>query len=101
MEAASCPLQRTSCTDTPNVSRSHLYPKERRVRCDVKTAALEPSIFPHNTNWTVDNFGPITIPEAGKTVQLTQQNLPLYKRIIENYEGNTLENNGNSIQING
>lgn len=66
-----------------------------------KTAALEPSIFPHNTNWTVDNFGPITIPEAGKTVQLTQQNLPLYKRIIENYEGNTLENNGNSIKING
>jgi len=66
-----------------------------------KTATLEPSIFPHNTNWTVDNFGPITIPEAGKTVQLTQQNLPLYKRIIENYEGNTLENNGNSIKING
>jgi len=30
------------------------------------------SIFPHNENyrWSVDNFGPIYIPEAGKTVAL-------------------------------
>jgi signal peptidase I len=66
-----------------------------------KTTTFDKSIFPHNTNWTVDNFGPITIPEEGKTVQLNQQNLPLYKRIIENYEGNTLENNGQTIKING
>lgn len=66
-----------------------------------KTATVDSSIFPHNTNWTVDNFGPISIPEEGKTVQLNQQNLPLYKRIIENYEGNTLETNGQTIKING
>ena len=66
-----------------------------------KTATFDKGIFPHNTNWTVDNFGPITIPELGKTVQLNQQNLPLYKRIIQNYEGNTLENNGQTIKING
>jgi signal peptidase I len=71
------------------------------IRHIAKKTVLDPSIFPHNTNWTVDNFGPIQIPEAGKTVQLTQQNLPLYKRIIENYEGNTLENNGQTIKING
>ena len=70
------------------------------IRHIAKKTVLDPSIFPHNTNWTVDNFGPIQIPEAGKTVQLTQQNLPLYKRIIENYEGNTLENNGQTIKIN-
>lgn len=66
-----------------------------------KTATFDKGIFPHNTNWTVDNFGPITVPEQGKTVQLNQQNLPLYKRIIENYEGNTLENSGQIIKING
>ena len=66
-----------------------------------KTASFDTGIFPHNTNWTVDNFGPISIPEQGKTVQLNQQNLPLYKRIIENYEGNTLENDGQTIKING
>ncbi|HQF47670.1 MAG TPA: signal peptidase I, partial [Flavobacterium alvei] len=41
-----------------------------------KTTAFDTSIFPHNTNWTIDNFGPITIPEEGKTVELNQQNLP-------------------------
>lgn len=66
-----------------------------------KTIKFDKGIFPHNTNWTVDNFGPVTIPEQGKTVQLNQQNLPLYKRIIENYEGNTLENDGQNIKING
>lgn len=66
-----------------------------------KTPSFDTGIFPHNTNWTVDNFGPITIPEKGKTVQLNQQNLPLYNRIIVNYEGNTLENNGSIIKING
>ena len=66
-----------------------------------KTATFDTAIFPHNTNWTVDNFGPILIPEKGKTIQLNQQNLPLYKRIIENYEGNTLEISGQSIKING
>ncbi|QBN18395.1 signal peptidase I [Flavobacterium nackdongense] len=71
------------------------------IRHIAKKTVVDPSIFPHNTNWTVDNYGPITIPEAGKTVQLTQQNIPLYKRIIESYEGNTLENNGQAIKING
>ncbi|HAH54641.1 MAG TPA: signal peptidase I [Flavobacterium sp.] len=66
-----------------------------------KTIKFDKGIFPHNTNWTVDNFGPVTIPEQEKTVQLNQQNLPLYKRIIENYEGNTLENDGQNIKING
>ena len=37
-------------------------------------------IFPSNSNyqWNLDNFGPITIPAKGKTVQLTVDNLPLY-----------------------
>ena len=41
------------------------------------------------------------IPAEGKTVQLTQENLPLYQRIITEYEGNTLRTEGNDILING
>ncbi|MES2240059.1 MAG: signal peptidase I [Bacteroidota bacterium] len=66
-----------------------------------KKTAIDTGVFPHNTNWTMDNYGPITIPEEGKTVVLNQQNLPLYKRIIETYEGNTLENKDGIIKING
>jgi len=60
-------------------------------------------IFPsaQNYQWNVDNFGPLTIPAKGKTVQLTIDNLPLYKRIISVYEGNRLEVNGAEIKING
>ena len=60
-------------------------------------------IFPSNSNyqWNLDNFGPITIPAKGKTVQLTVDNLPLYQRIISVYEENKLEVNGKEIKING
>ena len=43
------------------------------------------------TGWTRDNYGPLWIPAKGESVQLTADNLPLYRRIIEVYEGNTLE----------
>ncbi len=61
-------------------------------------------IFPHGPqqkNWTKDNFGPIEIPQAGQTVALTLENLPLYKRIVSEYEGNDLKTSGNDIRING
>ncbi len=63
----------------------------------------EQSIFPSDERfkWNVDNFGPITIPAKNATVQLTVDNLPLYKRIIDIYENNDLEINGNEISING
>jgi signal peptidase I len=62
----------------------------------------EPGVFPqiHN-NWNKDNYGPIYIPQEGKTVTLNAENLPFYKRIITEYEGNDLKVNGNEIRING
>ncbi len=63
----------------------------------------DPQIFPHSEDyqWNVDNFGPITIPKKGETVELTTKNLPIYERIINVYEGNDLEVNGDQIKING
>lgn len=52
-------------------------------------------------NWNGDNFGPIYIPKAGKTVALNKETLPLYKLIITEYEWNKLEVKGNEIKING
>ena len=51
--------------------------------------------------WTGANYGPIWIPKKGAKVDLTLENLPLYERCIRNYEGNTLEVQGNQILING
>lgn len=63
----------------------------------------DPDIFPHDTTyaWNVDNFGPLWIPSKGATVELTVENLPLYRRIIETYEGHRLEVKGDRIYIDG
>ena len=61
------------------------------------------SIFPfvEDYRWTRDSFGPLWIPSKGATVELTPANLPLYRRIIEVYEGNDLKVEGDEIVING
>lgn len=45
-------------------------------------------IFPFSREytWSRDEFGPLWIPQKGATVTLTQDNLPLYERIINVYE---------------
>ena len=51
--------------------------------------------------WSVDNYGPIHIPAAGERLELTLENLPIYRRVITAYEGNTLEVKNGEIYING
>ena len=59
--------------------------------------------FPNNVlyNWNEDQFGPIVIPKRGQTVTLTQKTFPLYKKIIRDYENNSVNNTGGEIRING
>ena len=61
------------------------------------------SFFPNSLpyDWNEDTFGPIVIPKAGASVNLNLKNLPLFKKIIKEYEGNTLEVIDNQILING
>ena len=61
------------------------------------------NIFPQDNSysWNNDNFGPIYIPEKGKTIPLNLEVLPVYKKIIKDYENNTISVTGNQISING
>lgn len=61
------------------------------------------TIFPFTQDyeWTRDNFGPLWIPQAGATVELTSQNLPLYERIIRVYEHHDLVVREGEILIDG
>jgi len=61
-------------------------------------------IFPHDTKnfrWNEDNFGPLVIPKKGTTVNITTENIALYKKIISKYENNSLQIKDNTIYING
>ena len=51
--------------------------------------------------WSQDNYGPIWVPQRGATVELTLENLPLYRRIIETYERHRLEVRDETIYIDG
>jgi signal peptidase I len=50
----------------------------------------EPMLYPNSQlfKWNRDNYGPITVPKEGMTVQLTAENVALYGPVIKNYEGN-------------
>ena len=71
------------------------------VTPNLETGA-DPEVFPFNGNgWSRDEFGPLWIPSKGATVELTAENLPLYERIIRDYEHNTLEVSSGAVIING
>ncbi len=58
--------------------------------------------FPENSktiSWNKDYFGPVIIPQKGKTVQLTLKNIDIYKKIITIYEKNNLQIDKSRQQI--
>ena len=73
----------------------------------VKKIVIESSerpgdVFPlgGHKSWTRDNYGPIWVPKKGNRILLNAYNLPIYARIISNYEKNKLEVKGGVIYIN-
>jgi len=60
-------------------------------------------MFPENEHymWNIDYYGPLYIPKKGDSVKLTIDSLPLYQRIIREYEKNELHTSNDSIFING
>ena len=63
------------------------------------------NLFPHNpkitSGWTIDNYGPVWIPKAGATVQLSTDNIAFYRRIIDVYEDNEYKEENGKFYING
>lgn len=61
--------------------------------------------FPHDPQitkgWSIDNYGPIWIPKAGVTVDISSENIALYRRIISVYENNDFEEKNGQFIING
>ncbi len=92
---------RESLANNPNI--------EQIIPMKAEKGTADPSIFPHNDlyAWNTTFFGPIYIPEAGKTVDITPESIPFYKRIIEVYEGSEMGNerkitqSGNQVLLNG
>jgi signal peptidase I len=53
------------------------------------------TMYPNSRNpkfakWTVDNYGPVTIPAEGMTIVLNDDNFDMYQRVIRVYEQHSL-----------
>ena len=102
--------------ETPNVLRVNITNEEKEhlklppgyILSDFIVDINHPyfpakQLFPYylsNTTWTVDNYGPMTIPKKGMNISLTADNLLRYQRCIETYEGNRFEEKGGQYFIN-
>ncbi|CAN0457014.1 unnamed protein product [Pylaiella littoralis] len=79
------------------------------VQIEIEEGYYDESVFPNDAQYEFNNnyFGPIYIPEAGKTVAINAQSIPFYRRIIEVYEGtelgidNKITQNGTQVLLNG
>nr|WP_321408950.1 signal peptidase I [uncultured Carboxylicivirga sp.] len=62
----------------------------------------DPYIFPFSTSslWNASFWGPAVIPAKDSTIELNENNLPLYWRIMEAYEGNKVELKNGKIYLN-
>lgn len=75
-------------------------------RIDVSSRRGSLEMFPNVSSdefdqWDPDNLGPIMLPHAGMTVDLTPRNLALYRRAIRTYEGHQLEEKSDVVYIDG
>jgi signal peptidase I len=78
-------------------------PVVKSVKKYLSPKGKDEGVFPHipSLGWNIDNFGPIYIPKKGVTIKLDIKTLPFYKRIIQEYEKNSLEVKDKQIMING
>jgi signal peptidase I len=89
---------------TQNISTVKSFSNIKSINPFIMPAGqYDPSVFPHSEHfkWNQDNFGPLTLPKKGWTIQLNDSTLTLYRRAIEVYEHNKVDTAGKTIMING
>lgn len=89
---------------TENISILKSYSNVKSIVPIIKPKGeFDLQIFPHNEHfkWNEDNFGPLVLPKKGMTIALNDSTMILYKRAIEFYENNKVEQKGNAVFING
>ena len=58
-------------------------------------------IYPQQSGYNADQYGPVVVPGRGMTVALTAQTWPVYEEVIRRYEGHTTDAAGGQYRIDG
>jgi signal peptidase I len=80
------------------------FPVTAKLNLDEKMEAGVPEkgIFPADSNWNKDNYGPIVVPKKGELIDLNPENARFWKTIIDReLDKNTLSAEGTVITIEG
>jgi len=90
----------TTIDQVNTLKKSNNFDSITRKINEIKT--YNESYFPNRItfNWNQDNFGPIIIPKKGGKIILDNKKYPLYKKIIEEYENNSVIRKSNEFIIN-
>ena len=66
------------------------------------SGSKNPNIFPSNSNWNKDNYGPIVIPKRDDVVELNLQNISKWRAVINReYKRDVVSIQNNHIIIDG
>ena len=83
------------------------YANEERYKLKkIGGAVSGTTLFPHTAElerkvWNIDNMGPIWVPRAGATIELTPENMAMYGRCIAVYEQRLVTERDGVIYIDG
>jgi len=83
--------------------RMEAHPNIEKVTREIAKPGLKESgIFPNNgkADWNRDQMGPVYIPKAGDKIKIDSSNFSIYRRLIYEYEGNTIVFKNGHVYIN-
>lgn len=78
-------------TDENSIAQLKALPFVKGAEIDFSPeGTVENNIFPDYRyfRWNGDDYGPLTVPNRGMTIEVTEENLAMYGSTIEEYEGN-------------
>jgi signal peptidase I len=83
-----------------------IYASQAPIKAGKIDAENSGVLIPHlatgeSASWDLDNFGPIWVPKAGATIELTPENMAMYGRCIAVYEQRAVKHEDGKIYIDG
>jgi signal peptidase I len=84
------------------VEQIRKFPAVKEINPNYNYDVYSVDFYPNDTTfkWTLNDFGPLYIPEKGQTIKLTRENVILYGKIIDYYEDNDFRVDGDQVYVN-